>query len=138
MQVDIDGTTLSTSAAVLAALGVFARKYFVTWSKENVTVEGANATVIVLTNLRDEITRMSKQNMEFAAENDRHRRQNTELAAENARHKKQIARLESLVEKIASKFDIDIPDLETEIEENHERLERHEYKPMLDFPNPEL
>jgi hypothetical protein len=102
--ITIDPTILGSVAAGLTGIGLFARKMFVNWTKENVTVAGAEVTTAMMGNFHVEINRLAKLNTEMAASN-------ALLAVENAQHKKQIARLEALIERIAVKFKIDISDL---------------------------
>lgn len=86
-----------------AFVGIFLRKFFVNWSKENVVVQSADATATMMQNFHSEIKRLATQNEEFAKE--------------NALLRKQISKLEAILEKLAIKFDIDISEL---IEQDHE------------------
>lgn len=81
-------------SATVLGLAIFLRKIFVNWSKENVTLQGANTTAAMMHNFHDEIKRLADSNAEFAKE--------------NAALRKQISRLESILEKLAMRFDVDL------------------------------
>lgn len=81
-------------SALVIALSIFARKFFVNWSKENVIVQGADTTALMMANFHTEIKRLADSNAAFAKE--------------NADLRKQISRLEGILEKIAVKFDVDL------------------------------
>lgn len=85
--------------AVLGSLVVsfllwFARKQFVSWSKDNITIESSEATASMMANFKSEIQRLSENNRE--------------LTDENRQLQKQINRLEAILQKIAVKFDIEL------------------------------
>jgi hypothetical protein len=85
----------ATSAVPLALL---ARRFFVNWSKENVAVQGADATAAMMANFHTEISRLSKANDSFSKE--------------NAELKKQVSRLEAMLEKLCVKFDVSLDEIE--------------------------
>lgn len=78
----------------ILGLVIFLRKLFVNWSKENVTLQGANTTAAMMNNFHSEIKRLADSNSEFAKE--------------NAALRKQISRLEGILEKLAMRFDVDL------------------------------
>lgn len=82
----------------MAAIGIFLRKFFVNWSKENVVVQSADTTAAMMQNFHNEIKRLAETNEQFAVENHLLR--------------KQISKLEAILEKLAVKFDIDLTEFE--------------------------
>lgn len=82
------------------AVGAFvwmARKMFVAWTRDNVAVVGHDATAAVMTGLREELERLSKNNKE--------------LADENRALQKQINRLEAILARVASRFGVPVDDV---------------------------
>ena len=78
----------------IAGIAIFLRKMFVNWSKENVTLQGADTTAAMMHNFHAEIKRLADSNAEFSKE--------------NAALRKQISRLEAILEKLAVQFDVDL------------------------------
>ena len=78
----------------VAGIAIVLRKMFVNWSKENVTLQGADTTAAMMQNFHAEIKRLADSNAEFSKE--------------NASLRKQISRLEAILEKLAIKFEVDL------------------------------
>lgn len=85
----------------VAALGIFLRKFFVNWSKENVVVQGADTTAAMMQNFHNEIKRLAEANEQFARENHLLRRQ--------------ISKLEAILEKLAIKFEVDLTEFDPQV-----------------------
>lgn len=81
-------------------LAGLARKFFVNWSKENVSIHANETTSTMMENFHAEIKRLADSNAEFAKE--------------NASLRKQISRLEGILEKLAVRFDIDLTEFTEE------------------------
>lgn len=89
------------AAGTTAGIAIFLRKFFVNWSKENVIVQGADTTALMMQNFHNEIKRLADANEEFARE--------------NAQLKREISRLQAILEKLAVKFEIDLTEFDDKI-----------------------
>lgn len=100
-----EGTILGSIAAAVVAAALFARKYFVNWKAEEVTLAGTSATSAMMANFHKEIERLAKLN--------------TALSEDNTLLRRQVSRLEALIELMAVRFGVDFAELEAALPNPH-------------------